>query len=273
MKNQFIVILIFVFIKFSLFCQVIYSNVQSDGFKSLVENGIIYIPSGKTEIDEPYINSLEENWKFSKLSIYDSEAGEKISPNQIVVFEAKINDRESILALIPYSFILKESVSKYACLGYICLNGFNQSSDDLSKQNFLNQYVIGLNDAFVAIKTNNISKFGVPLYKELYNYFLPKSKVLKNKTLLIVDNTKSYIDLNALKKNGINYKLITLDEFALIDKEDLSSFCLMYFAYNSFTEISIFDLEKNELIYSKHFASAKLKFSGSDIKKISALWK
>jgi hypothetical protein len=65
----------------------------------------------------------------------------------------------------------------------------------------------------------------------------------------------------------------TANEFSSFEKDELSSYCLMYFAYNSFTEASIFDLETNELIYTKHFTSAKQKFTNSDIKKISALWK
>jgi hypothetical protein len=272
MKNQLLFVLV-LFFSSTIYSQVIYKNAKSKDFISLLDNGILFMPTGKKEIDESYINALKENWKISKFSVYDTDENEEIALNQIVVFEAKINETESVLALINFESILKGNVSKYACLGYICLNGFNQLSDDITKKTFANQSIIGIHDALLTVNNGNITKGGVGLFKEIFKMTLPKAKELKDKTLLIIDETKSYIDLNALNRNGIRYKLISLDEFSSIDKEELSLYCLMYFAFNSYTEISIFDLENNELIYTQHFASSKFRFSSSDIKKISNLWK
>lgn len=273
MKNQLLLVGM-LFSTFTIFSQVLYKNAANQEFKNMLANGLTYIPTGNAHTDSCYINAFEENWNISKFEVYNTLDAEtkKIPANQIVAIEAKINETETILALINFGAIMKNEISKYATIGYICVNGFNQLADKESKSMFINQAVIGINDALKTVKDNSIRKMGVGLYKEIYESILPKAIVLKSKTLLIVGNTKKYVDLKALKKNGISYKLVSFEEYTSMEKEDLSTYCLMYFAYNSYTEISIFDLGSKELIYTRHFASAKAKFEAKDMKKIRKLW-
>lgn len=260
--------------------QVFYKSVDDDDFKELLQNGITYIPSGNNEIDNAYILAFKENWKVSTFEIFEG-TNKALPKNKIVAIEAYLDSflRERVLAFIKYDDVIKmekkKDISKYRSIGYINLNGFsgyrlvrNQSFD----MAFFGLLIKGMNDAVQIIKDNNINKIGLGLYKSLYEITLPKSKVLQTKTLLIINDILGYIDLNALEKKGIKYKVITIGEYLGMKKEELSDYCLMYFSYHSFTEISIYDLSNYDLVYTRHFVGSKSKFNESDIKEMIKKW-
>lgn len=271
-----LVLVLFLFAINITFCQVFYKGTDEKDFKEMLKNGVAFIPSGFGKTDAAFISALQDNWKVSSFKVLDLKETE-LMPNQIVLTLSVVG-AESSLSLINSSYLMdkngnRRGASKYDTIGYICVNGFNQTANQFSMIDFSQQIIKGLNDALQTIKDNDIRKSGVGLYKTLYNKTLSKAKVLQSKTLLIIGGTQEYVDLKALTKHGINYKLISSDNFEEMEKKELSNYCLMYFAYNSYTEISIYDLENNDLIYTRHFASAKREFSSGDISDISKLWK
>ncbi len=277
MKSTFLAV--YLFITNLIFGQVFYKAANDRDFKEMIKNGVTYMPSGNSNTDNAYIYALRQNWKATDLKIFDSEKPELFTGG-IVITEAYIDGSERVLSIVNFGYFqnkdknrLSRPLSKYVTIGYILINGFNLSADEEAMIAFSEQTIRGLNDGVEIIKNNNIKKNGVSLYKEIHDEILPRAKVLQTKTLLIADVMERYIDLKALTKKGIKYKVISHKEYASLKKDELSNYCLMYFARNSYTEISIYDLENNDLIYTRHFASAKYSFSSSDISKIAKLWK
>jgi len=297
MKN--LLLLLFLFLSSFTFGQVFYQGANDDDFKSLIKNGVTFLPTGDEVSDNAYISAFKNYWKVSELKVSDSNT--QFAPEDIIVTELYIDDSELVLAMINYKLFKKmqkssKGISKYATIGYINLKGFDQTNDkgmikmmkELKNvpENFKKtltginstelhgiQTIKGLNDAIAVINVQKIEKSGVGLYKALFKAIFPKSAVLKTKTLLMVGATEIYVDLKALEKNGIKYESISVQEYQKLDKTKLDNYCLMYFAYGSYTEISIYDLATHDLIYTRHFAGAKKMFDDSDIREIAKQWK
>src|SRR5690606_41741755 len=96
---------------------------------------------------------------------------------------------------------------------YIGINGFNQDAEKASFDLFLDQIIGGLHDAMSTIQKNQIKGKGSGLYKGLSKAYEPRGKELLNKTLLIIDETKEYINEKALDAAGIKYKLLSTEEY------------------------------------------------------------
>lgn len=256
------------FIGLQSFSQVFYKSFKHPHFQKLATDGITYLLSGDEEKDKRYITALENNWKVSPVKIVDpKEDISSLSKEDIVLIEAKIDEREEVLVAVRVEYLLKNSFSKYSSVAYFCKDGFNQKSDSVTFDLFLDQFIGGLNDVVSTIQKNQIKGKGTKLYKSIAKAYQPRGKDLLKKTLLIVDDTKERISLTALDENGIKYKLVSTEEYiSLIEDEvDRETYALFYFAYNSYSEISIFDLADNSLIYSRHYANAKNRFGSIDI--------
>ncbi|MBL1279310.1 MAG: hypothetical protein COA33_003520 [Fluviicola sp.] len=274
MKN--VLLIIFTIICTTAIGQVFYKSAGKKDFKLLMDNGVTYIKTGDPVKDGYYIDAIEKYWKVTKVRIFDpldEDNEEKLSNDDIVFYNASLSGSGDIFCLIKLDFLIKKTVSKYATIGYITINGFSQTSKNLSETLFIDQLIIGLNSTVDVISEDNIKGGGVGLYSKIFAKTLPKVKSLKDKTLLIIGNTKNYISTKALEKNGIKYKEISIEEYEELYQDDLTGYCLFYFAYNTYTEVAIYDLENNELIYTRHFASAKLKLTLVDIAKIARQWK
>jgi hypothetical protein len=258
----------------NLYGQSFYKSYSKPDFKSLLENGVYFLKTGDSIKDLGYISAIENNWEVTEVTILDSlDSSQEFSGQEIFFAEAKMaGDNSRILGLIQLNHIVKKEFSKYSFVGFIAFNGYDQKKASLSRLLYLDQTISGLNDIVQSIQDNEISKIGTGLYKSIYTSFLPKSKPLQSKTLLIIGNTKNYVNTSALKKAGIKFKLISPSEYETLKNDDLSDYCLMYFAYNTFTEISIYNLENNDLIYTRHFANGKAKFTSSDISAMKKFW-
>lgn len=257
------------FMSMHSFSQVFYKSFKDPQFQKLATEGITYLLTGDEEKDQLYLNALEKNWKISQINVVDpKEDASKLSKDDIVLLEATMDGNEGILAAIKVDYVLRNSVSKYNCIAYICTNGFNQNSEKASVELFLDQIIGGLHDAVATIQKNQVKGKGSSLYKALSKAYEPRGKELLNKTLLIVDNTKKYVNEKALEAAGIKYKLLSTEEYKnlITNESDLSGYALFYFAYNSFTEVAIYDLTDNSLIHTRHYANAKYQFNSMDIK-------
>lgn len=272
MKNTFVLFCLFVATIIN--GQVFYQGNSDKDFKLLVANGITFVPSGTSEMSKALAEAFTLNWKSTTVRVFDPETM-TLAPDDIIAVVSAMDSGGTILALVKYSHVLKNDgrMSKYKSIGYFSLNGFNQGDDEGSIVTFSHLAVKGMSEAVQTIKDNDITGSGQSLYRRLHNSILPKAEALKSKTLLIVGNTENYVYFDGLKKKGINYKLITTEEFRKLTKEELAVYCLMYFAFNAYTEISIFDLENNELIFTRHYSSGKRSFGATEIGEIASTWK
>lgn len=259
----------------STFGQSFYKSSSKDEFNSLVENGLFFLKTDDSLRNEAFITALNENWDITKVTIIDpSEASVKLKGNEIFLVEANFQDNGGkVLGLLPFYFLKKDEISKYSMIGFIATNGYDQKNEETTLLQYLDLTISGLNDVVKVIKNNEIRKIGVGLYKSIYKALLPESKALAGRTLLIIGETIDYVSKEALVKEEIEFKEVSVDEFARMKEAgELEEYCLLYFAYNSFTEISIYDLKNNDLIYSRHFANGKSKLSGSDISAMKKSW-
>ncbi|MCF6131938.1 hypothetical protein [Flavobacterium wongokense] len=253
--------------------QVFYQGNSDKDFKKLAKNGLSFVINSNSQTTKAYLNAFNDYWKVTNYNAVNLST-DQLTDDDIIATDSSM-DGDRIFAIIRYGELKKWSgaVSKYRCIGYFVLDGFNQTSDSEAAELFIGLAVKGMNDAVQTMKDNDITGTGQSLYRRLHNSITPKSIALKGKTLIILDGTKKYIELNDLKRKGINYKLMSTEEFTNLKEEELKDYCLMYFAYNSYTEISIFDLADNSLIYTRHYSSAKSKFGSTEISEIQDTWK
>lgn len=263
--------LAFIFLnKISANGQVFYGSMNSKNYKSMLSGGITYIPTGNAEKDAAIVQSLKKIWKLTDFLVYDKENNDfKIGPKDIVLTEMSLVDglsgekQEDLLCLIPLEVVLAGNGSKYMSVGYFSLNGFPWTDGNYG---LFSDLVIGSLHTFATIiKEKNTAKSGIGLYKEIAKEILPKSSVLKEKTLIILKDYEKHIDEGMLKKEGIKYEIMTLEQYSsLALNNELSSYCLFYFSYGTYTDFSIFDLETKEIIYNKHYINGMYKIGGSE---------
>ncbi|MFT6245859.1 MAG: hypothetical protein ACJA0U_003409 [Salibacteraceae bacterium] len=252
--------------------QAIYKSYDKPTFKGLLEKGLTFIATGDSIADSVYFSTMKKNWNATPVEFKEATDTAKVKVAQFSIVEVRLESNK-VYTLIDVRWVaISSGFSKYSCVGYLHANGFSQSTSEDNKSLYFDLVVSSFNKIVSEIDDNKISKMGTGLYKKIHKTILPDSKVLKKKTLLIIGKTKERIDLEALKEAKIKYELMTESEYSELEEEDKSKYCLMYFAMNSFTDIAMFNLENNELIYSRHFASVKKKFSSSDIKEMKKTW-
>ena len=269
---KFFILSILSIVSFSYsFGQAFYKSSNKKEFENLMSNGLVYFPSSNNIIDSAYLAALKNNWDVTPVEVYDGS--DNSVQNKTTIIEANVHSGP-VFSLVPVNSLMNEdsTFSKYLTIGYFYRDGFTQSDSKEKKYDFIDLSIAALNDVVSVVNEQQISSLGAGLYKKIHKAILPKSKVLKEKTLLIIGWTKNFVSLSALEKHGIKYKLLTEAEYFDLDDDEKSTCCLMYFANRTFVDIAIFDLENNDLIYTKHFTSDKRKFNGSDIKRMVGAW-
>ncbi len=249
--------------------QTFYGLNQRKEIDDLKRNGIIYINTGDESKDSMYYTALDNEWTATPFRVFDPRDSEEVLLTQdIILFESSIGE-EDILCLIKLGDLMSDNISAHAAIGYFFFNGFNQKSDSLSRFMFLQQTIAGMNDILGTIISKKItSNNSLNFYNKLSEAIAPKSRAMQGKTLLIIDTTKAYVNFECLDKNGIKYQTVTCAQFQQIMNDDPNSYCLLYFAHNSFTETSIFNLKNNELIYT-NFVQGPKRFGERDVGRIA----
>lgn len=249
--------------------QTFYGLNQRKEIEDLSRNGIVYINTGNDAKDSMYYTALDNEWSATPFRIFDPRDSEEVLLTQdIILFESSIG-KEDILCLVKLGDLMSDNISAHAAIGYFFFNGFNQKSDSLSRYMFLQQTIAGMNDIVGTIISQKITgKNSLNFYNKVSAAIGPRSRALQGKTLLIIDTTKAYVNFECLDKNGIKYKTVSCAEFQQIMTDDPNSYCLLYFADNSFTETSIFNLRNNELIYT-NFVQGPKRFDERDVGRIA----
>ena len=247
-------------------------------FKLLSTKGITYLRSHDDSRNEAIEEALLKNWTATPFNVVDAK-DPNLSSNTIVLTELRLTmtieqdlitstTTETILAMIKLGDLLGKDVSKYAVIGYICVNGFNQKEQYSENNQYMGFAITALNRCVEIIKREEITGEGLSFYKKLEDWINPKVAMLKGKTLLGVGETYDFIKTKALEKAGIKYMQVSEEELAGMPQAARDTLCLLYFGFNSSTDVCIFDLKDNSLIYTHHYVNRHKEFDWRDVKRI-----
>ena len=262
----------------SFYGQSIYKSYSSKEFKALAIKGITYL-RGTDEVRNKTIEeAMAKHWTISEFKAVEANDN-SVSSNTIVLIELTLTrtveegmltttSTEMILAMIKMGDLLKKEVGKYDAIGFICINGFNQKEKFSENNRYMGLAIGALTQCVEQIKRKKIMGKGLAFYKKLGEAINPSVAVLEGKTLLVVGDTYNYVQTKPLDKAGIKYRQITEKQFENLSQEQKEKSCLLYFGYNSYTDICIFDLKDNSLIYTYHYVNAHDSFDKKDVKKI-----
>jgi hypothetical protein len=250
------------------FGQVIYKASNNGAFKNMIKNGITYVLTGDQQLDTIMKQALAESWKVSPVNIIESGSFKSLKNTDIVVTYGQSEGNNSII-FVEYAEIRKTTTrSKYAVIGYVVLAGFdNNSFWQLDNPLYFNQAVKMFNDVALCVDKYNLTgkykKLSNGIGKKLHAEFA--NEKVKSKTVLIISETKDHIKLDNFKKNGVNYKLVSYEEYQeILDSDEKEQYLLFYLGIESvYTEVSFIDLSNGQLVYTKRAADY-----GSEIKKV-----
>lgn len=250
------------------FGQVIYKASNNGAFKNMIKNGINYVLTGNQHLDTIMTRALAESWKVSPVKIVESGSLKSLKNTDIVVTYGQSEGNNSII-FVEYAEIRRTTTrSKYAAIGYVVLAGFdNNSFLQLDKPHYFNQAVKMFNDVAICVDkyhlTGKYKKLSTGVCKKLQTEFATEK--VKRKTVLIISETKNHIKLDNFKKNAIDYKLVSYEEYEeILNSDEKDQYLLFYLGIESvYTEVSFIDLSNGQLVYSKRTTDY-----GSDIKKV-----
>lgn len=269
-------LLIFLVTAFQVISQTFYKGVSNDDYQNLMKNGLNYVQTGDETTDQLVENALKANWKVTPYKIVDKSNEKSMKPDDIqLVFLA--NDIFPVpleLAIVSTESMQKKGFDLYGTIAIANITGF--SAGTLSQENihqFLPLLISAFNDMANKMNLNKIDKRGLPYFNQIHELYLPNAIALKTKTLLIIDSDKSNVNESELKKAGIKYSFMTLEEFKQIPTSDYADYCLLYFNSGQFSDVTIFNLDDQTIAYTKHYIKNIPKLDKEDIKSILSSWK
>jgi hypothetical protein len=269
MKTTFFTTLLLLCVSTS-FSQSFYKSIKNNDYKALISNGVHYIKTDNPEIDEPYIKAITEHWKVTKFEINESDY--KPSPEDVIFIEPEMGS-STLISIIQLKELNENSINRNESICGITMNGFTRVFNKDVRTVFANQSIIALNDGIAIINENQISKLATSLAKEMNQAILPESKIIQNKTMLIVGESHETIHFKGLDASGIKYQKISFDEYVqLLKEEDLSDYCLYFCSENVQSDFSIFDFETNKMVYTKHFMNYKFMMAKPEFAAIVKSW-
>ena len=278
MKRAFFSVLFTLLLPLTFYAQTFYMSNDFKQFKLLSTKGITYLRSHDDSRNEAIEEALLKNWTATPFNVVDAK-DPNLSSNTIVLTELRLTmtieqdlitstTTETILAMIKLGDLLGKDVSKYAVIGYICVNGFNQKEQYSENNQYMGFAITALNRCVEIIKREEITGEGLSFYKKLEDWINPKVAMLKGKTLLGVGETYDFIKTKALERVGIKYMQVSEAELAGMPQAARDTLCLLYFGFNSSTDVCIFDLKDNSLIYTHHYVNRHKEFDWRDVKRI-----
>jgi hypothetical protein len=223
------------------------------------------------------MESLKRVWKSTDYRIYDpKDTTDQLVSSDIVLTELTLkNDYGTLSKFI--CLVKVENLKRFTknkTFGVLNNTGFNDKYSKSTTKLFIDQLLGSLDNIITTVEENKLSKFAKGFNIEICNSLLPRSKVLKEKTLIILDDKIDNISTKELERSGIKYKEMSTRKYKeMIESEaDMSDYCLFYFDLKTVTDVSIFDLEDNSLIFSRHYSFSKGSFSAKDIKLMVSSW-
>ncbi|MNY01585.1 hypothetical protein D3C86_1341250 [compost metagenome] len=176
--------------------------------------------------------------------------------------------------IVSVKALKRSEISIYKTTAVADIDGFKSM---VSEHMFhLLPYLINaFSDMAEKMNINKIEKRGLPYFNKMNELYLPSSKVLKDKTLLILTGAIQGPDVNKeeLTKAGIKFEHVTFDQFREIESREAEDYCLLYLNSEMFSDITIFNVSDKSIAYTRHYIKNVPKLDKEDIKLIVSSWK
>lgn len=273
MKKNLVLALLFL-ISLPSFCQTFYQDIDDEDYKNLMKNGLSYVLTGDTKIDPVIAEALKKEWKVSPYKIIDASKGAVLTDEDVQI---KLLAEEGVpfalnLCIVSVKSLKKKNLNIYGTTAMATITGFTGAINEKSLYYFVPYLVGAFNDMATKMNVNKIEQRGLPYFNKMNGLYIPSAKVLKEKTLLIVDQEHSVVNEDELKKAGIKYEFVSFDRFLELESKEPQKYCLLYFNPGQFSEITIFNLNDKSIAYTRHYVKNVPKLDKGDIKLIISGW-
>lgn len=247
----------------------------------LVQEGITYVPSGNERTDKAYSEAFKKYWKLGALKFAAfKESSDTLTIDAGIMALPWLNNRGQHCLLIVHSRTLSRIHNlSVGPLGFdpvavIYMDGFTGTDDEQSIMIFAPQAVKALHDGIAMIIDNDIKEGFSGPGPELAKLSYENAVALQRKTLLIPQGFEENINIRALEKKGVSHRFVSLEEYLALEEAEKRRYCLFYMSRHSqgYTEFAIFDLENDNLIYTKRINGQANKFSNDEINHVIRHW-
>ncbi len=256
------------------FGQTYFQDIGDEDYKNLMKNGLTYVESGKKVLDSIVKKGLEENWKVCPYKIVSlSDAG---SVKEDDVLLTRLQEEgigyPFILAIVSVKTLQRKGMTLYNTTAVANITGF-KSIENENIFYFLPYLISAFSDMADKMNAEKIEKRGLAYFNKMNSLYLPNSKVLKEKTLLIINDRKNLVNEAELTKVGIKYEYVSFERFREIESTEADNYCVLYLNPSMFSDITIFNLSDKSIAYTRHYIKNVPKLDKEDIKLIVSSWK
>lgn len=239
-----------------------------------MENGLTYLESGNEKLDSVIQKGLEDYWKVCPYQI--KEAGSSLKEDDVLLTLMQEGGEffPSKLVIVSTEALKRKEMSIYKTTAVADITGFKRMDPDYMFQ-LLPYLINAFSDMAEKMNTHKIEKRGAPYFNKMNALYLPNSKVLKDKTLLILSGAVKGIEVNEaeLKKAGIKFEYVSFDRFKEIESKEPEDYCVLYLYSAMFSDVSIFNLNDKSIVYTRHYIKYVQSFDKEDVKLIVSSWK
>lgn len=254
------------------FSQTYYQDIGDEDYKNLMKNGLTYVESGKKELDSIVKKGLEEHWKVSSYKIV--EVGGAVNEDDVLL--TRMQEAGTYypfnLVIVSVKALKRKEMSIYKTTAVADITGFKVVEND-NIFYFLPYLISAFNDMAEKMNANKIEKRGLAYFNKMNALYLPNSKVLKDKTLLIISDKKRGVNEAELTKAGIKYEFVSFERFKEIESTEPEDYCVLYLNPAVFSDITIFNLVDKSIAYTRHYIKHVPQLDKEDIKLIVSSWK
>lgn len=267
-------VLLLSLVSLNAFGQTYYQDIGDEDYQNLMKNGLTYVQSGKKLLDSIVEKGLEDHWKVSSYRIVASDAASSVKEDDVLLTRLQ---EEGIgypfqLSIVSVKALNRKGMSIYKTTALANITGFKEI-DNNTIFYFLPYLISAFNDMADKMNTNKIEKRGLPYFNKMNAIYLPNSKVLKDKTLLIINDRKNLVNEEELTKAGIKYEYVSFDRFKEIESTEPDDYCILYLNPSMFSDITIFNVSDKSIAYTRHYIKHVPKLDKEDIKLIVSSWK
>jgi hypothetical protein len=255
-------------ISLPVFGQTYYQDIGDEDYKNLMKNGLTYIQNGDKVLDSMLEIGLENYWKVSPYKIIDASGTIKEDDVIITLLEG------TKLVIVSVKALKGKEISLYKTTAVADITGFKSMVDE-DMFHLLPYLINAFSDMAEKMNANKIEKRGLPYFNKMNELYLPNSKVLKDKTLLILTGAIQGTDVNKeeLTKAGIKFEYVTFDRFKEIESKESEDYCVLYLNSAMFSDITIFNVSDKSIAYTRHYIKNVPSLDKEDIKLIASSWK
>lgn len=254
------------------FGQTYYQDIGDEDYKNLMKNGLTYVESGKKEVDSIIEKGLKDHWKVCSYKIL--EAGSAVNEDDVLL--TRMQEQGTYypfnLVIVSFKALQRKEMSIYKTTAVANITGFKVVEND-NIFYFLPYLISAFNDMADKMNANKVEKRGLPYFNKMNELYLPNSKILKDKTLLIISDKKRGVNEAELTKAGIKFEYVTFDQFKEIESKEPEDYCVLYLNPAIFSEITIFNLSDKSIAYTRHYIKNVQLLDKEDIKLIVSSWK